>query len=73
MVVLCLRCCEGFPLAAESRDCSSVAVRGLLIAVISLAALGHLGVSNCGTRASVIVAHGLRRCGSPALEHRLSS
>ena len=60
MVVLGLRCCEGFPLAAESRDCSSVAVRGLLIAVISLAALGHLGVSNCGTRAQEVWLPGSR-------------
>lgn len=44
-----LHCCEGFSLVAKSRDCSLVAVRGLVIAVISLAALGHSGVSNSGT------------------------
>ena len=49
MVVLGLHCCEGFSLVAKSRDCSLVAVRGLVIAVISLAALGHSGVSNSGT------------------------
>ena len=33
----------------------------------------HTGFSSCGTRASVIVAHGLSSCGSQTLEYRLSS
>ena len=35
MAVLGLRCCEGFSLAAARRDCSLVAVHGLLLVVPS--------------------------------------
>ena len=40
LAVLGLRCCTGFSLAAEGRQDSLVAVRGLLIVVASLVA-GH--------------------------------
>ena len=53
-----------------------VAVRGLLIVVVSLAVSTgsrRVGFSSCGTWASVVVAHGLSSCGSRALEPRLSS
>ena len=46
-----------------------VVVCGLLIAVASLVA-EHWAL---GARGSVVVARGLRSCGSRALEHRLSS
>ena len=36
LAVLDLRCCTGFSLVAASRGCSLVAVRRLLVAVISL-------------------------------------
>ena len=38
LVVLGLRCCTGFSLAAVSRGCSPVAMPGLLIAAASLVA-----------------------------------
>ena len=69
MAVLGLRCCTGFSLAAGSRVCSLAAVCRLLIAVASLVAKHRLK----GTWASVVAAHGLSRCGSQALEHRLNS
>ena len=46
-----------------------IAVHGLLIEMASLC----YGAWSLGTRASVVVAHGLSSCGSQALEHRLSS
>ena len=69
LVVLGLRCFEGFSLVAESRDCSLVVVCGLLTAVASLVAEHRLQ----SAQASVVAAHGLSSCGSRALEHRLSS
>ena len=68
MAVLGLRCCRGFSLVAGSRVYSLAAVCGLLSAVASLAKHRLQG-----TRASVVAAHGLSRCGSQALEHRLNS
>ena len=46
-----------------------VAVCRLLVAVASLCCRAW----TLGTRASVVVVHGLSSCGSRALEHRLSS
>ena len=60
--VLGLCCCTGFPLAVEGGGCSLVAEHGLLTALASRSrarALGHSGVSNCGTRAQQLGAPGL--------------
>ena len=59
MAVLGLHCCMGFSLVAMHR---------LLIVVAS-----HCRAQALGHTASVVVAQGLIRCGSQALEHRLSS
>ena len=55
----------------SSLKCAGVSSQCLLL----LQSMGsmHVGFSSCGTRASVVVAHGLSRCGSQALEHRLTS
>ena len=53
---------------AERRGCSLVVVHELLIAEASLV-MEHRFL---GIRTSVVVARGLRSCGSQALEHRLS-
>ena len=58
----------GFPSCGE-QGLLFVAVHGLLIAVASL----RCGAQALGARASVVVAHRLRSCGSWALEWRLSS
>ena len=64
--MLDLPCCVGFSLVVVSKGSFSVRT-------------SHCGgFSRCraralGTRASVVAAHGLRSCGSQALEHRLSS
>ena len=68
LAALGLRCC-----ARAFSSCNEqgllFAVRGLLIVVASLCC----GAQALGTRASVVVACGLRSCGSRALERRLSS
>ena len=69
MTVLSLRCCVGFSLFVVSGGYSPVAVHGLLIAMASLVVEHRL----YGSQASVAEAHGLRSCGSWALEHRLNS
>ena len=60
---------RGLSLVAASRGPLFDAVRGLLIVVASLCCRAWA----LGTRASVVVAHGLSSCGSQALERRLSS
>ena len=64
-----LRCCARAFSSCGERGLLFVAVHGLLIVVASLCC----GAWTLGTRASVIVAHGLSSCGSQALELRLSS
>ena len=59
---------RGLSLVAESRGYSLLWCAGF-----SLWWLLLLGARALGTRASVVVAHGLSSCGSRALEHRLSS
>ena len=49
-----------------------VAVRGLSLVAAS-GGYSSLRSTALGTRASIVVAHGLSSCGSRALEHRLSS
>ena len=68
MAVLGLRFCARAFSSCDERGLLFIAVRGLLIAVASRCGAWALGV-----RASVVVAHGLSSCGSPALEHRLSN
>ena len=63
MAVLGLHCCLGFFLVVTSRELLFVAIRGLLIAVASLAA--EHGPQ--GMWASVAVAYGLSSCGFQAL------
>ena len=58
----------GFSLFVVSGGYSPVAVHGLLIAMASLVVEHRL----YGSQASVAEAHGLRSCGSWALEHRLN-
>ena len=72
MAALGLRCC--------APAFSSCGERGLLfIAVRCGAWTPHCGGFSCcgawalGVRASVVVARGLSRCGTQALEHRLGS
>jgi len=67
--VLSLHCCAGFSIVSASGGYSLVAVLGFLIVVASLVAEHELQ----GTRAALVLARGLRSCGSPALERRLSS
>ena len=67
--MLGLHCCVRAFSSCDEQGLLFVAVRGLLIAG---------GFSCCraralGTRASVVVAHGLSSCGSRALERGLSS
>ena len=52
-------------------QCVGFSLRWLLL----LQSMGsrRTGFSSCGSRASVVVAHGLSSCGSQALERRLSS
>ena len=57
-----------FSLVAESRSSSLVAVCGLLVALASLVEEHWL----YGMRAAVLVARGLSRRSSRALEHRLN-
>ena len=66
----------GLSLVAESRGysllrCTGFSLRWLLL--LQSTGSRHMGFSSCGTRASVVVAHGLSSCGSRALECRLSS
>ena len=68
LAVLGLCCCV--------RASSSCRERGLLFFVVQAShcgGLSHCGAWAVGTRASVVVAHGLSSCGSRAPEHRLSS
>ena len=67
--LLGLRCCVGFSLVAASRGYTLVAVHRLFTEVASLAA-EHRAL---GRVPSVVMARGLSRYGSPALEHRLNS
>ena len=67
--MLGLHCCKDFSPVAASGGYSLVAVLGLFIVVASLVVEHRLQ----GTRASVVVAHGLSSFGSWALEHRLDS
>ena len=69
LVVLGLSCCAGFSLVAVSGGCSVSAVRGLLTALVSLAAEHRLR----STQASVVAARRLRSWGSQAPEHSHSS
>ena len=55
--------------AVASRGCSLVAVCGLLTAVASLVAEHRLQAM----QASVAAAHGLKTCGTQALEHGLNT
>ena len=64
-----LRCCARAFSSCSERRLLFISVCGPLIAVAFPVAEHRLQ----GTRASVVVAHGLSRCGSRALEHRLSS
>ena len=53
LVAVCLHCCVGAFLAAESGGCSLVAMHRLLIAVASLVACRgsrRLGFSSCGSK-----------------------
>ena len=68
MAVLGLRCCEQAFSSCGEQGLLFIAVRGLLIMVVS-----RCGTRALGARASVVVAHGLSSCGSQAVEHRLSS
>ena len=67
--MLGLHCCV--PSFSSCGECGLlfVAVRGLLLAVLSLCFRARA----LGTQSSVVVALGLSSCGSQALEHRLSS
>ena len=67
--MLGLHCCTGFSVVVESEGYSLVVVQRLSIAVASLVAQPWLQ----GAQASVVVALGLRSCGSQALEHRFTS
>ena len=68
LAALGLRCCAWAFSSCSKRGLLFVAVHGLLIVVAS-----HCGAWALGTRASVVVAHGLSTCGSRAVEHGLSS
>ena len=62
MAALGLRCCAQAFFSCGERGLLFIAMCGLLIAVASLVrSTGSmcLGFSSCGTRASVVVAHGL--------------
>ena len=69
LAALGLCCCTRAFSSCGERGLLFVAVRGLLIAMASLCC----GARALGTRASVLVALGLRSCGLRNLEHRLSS
>ena len=69
LAALGLCCCTRAFSSCGERGLLFVAVRGLLIAMASLCC----GARALGTRASVLVALGLRSCGLWNLEHRLSS
>ena len=69
LATLCLRSCMRAFSSCGEQGLLFVAVRRLLIAVASLCC----GAWPLGTRASVVVAHGLSSCGLWTLEHRLSS
>ena len=65
-----------FSLVAVSEGYSSLRCVGVSLQwLLLLRSMGsrHAGFSSCGTRASVVVAHGLSSCGSQALELGLSS
>ena len=64
-----LRCCSWAFSSCSKQSLLFLSVRGPLITVAFPVAEHRLQ----GTRASVVVAHGLSRCGSRALERRLSS
>ena len=67
--MLGLHCCARAFSSCVERGLLFVAVRGLLIACDGFSC----GARALGTQASVVVARGLRSCGSRALERRLSS
>ena len=67
MLGLC--CCSDFSLITAGGGYSPAGVCGLLTAEASL--LAELGLQ--GVQASLAATRGLSRCGSQALEHRLSS
>ena len=66
LAVLGLCCCLGSSLVAASGGCSLIAVHGLLIA----AQCCSLWSTGSSTRASGVMARGLRAWGSWTLEHR---
>ena len=68
MAVLSRHYCEGFSLAAGSRDYSLIAVPRLFLATASL-----VGAQALGCLASAAAAGGLSGGGSWALGHRLRS
>ena len=78
-IVSSLRCagfslrCAGFSLQCTgfSLQCAGFSLRWLLL--LRSTGSRHTGFSSCGTRASVVVAHGISSCGSRALGRRLSS
>ena len=55
----------------SSLRCAGFSLQWLLL--LQSTGSRRTGFSSCGTRASVVVAHGLSSCGSQALERRLSS
>ena len=69
LAALDLCCCAWAFSSCGERGLLFIAVRGLLIAVASLAVEHVLQ----GARASVVVARGPSSCGSRAVERRLSS
>ena len=76
LAALSLCCCAQVFSSCGERGLLFVAVRGLLIAVGSLAVEHGLyahGLQELWLMGSVVVAHGLSSCGLGALERRLSS
>ena len=69
LAALGLRCCAQAFSSCSERGLLFVLVHGLLIEVASLC----WGAWALGARASVVMAHRLSSCVSPALERRLSS
>ena len=69
MAALGLPCCTQAFCSCSKQGYSLIAVLFLLIVAASLGSEHRLK----GAQASAVVAHGLRICGSPGLEQKLSS
>ena len=68
LAALGLHCCIRASSSCGERGLLFIAVCGLLLAMAS-----RCGAQALGARASVVVVHGLSRCGSQAVDRRLRS